>query len=45
VGWVILLIAAILFGVVGFVVKVLKWMLIIAVVLFVAGFVTGIRSR
>jgi len=45
-GWVILLIAlAILLGVVGLVVKILKWVLILAVLLFVAGLVAGLRSR
>jgi hypothetical protein len=46
VAWVILLIAlAILLGVVGFILKILKWVLIIVVLLFIAGLVAGLRSR
>ena len=44
-GWVILIIAAaLLFGLLGLIVKVLKWMLILALILFVAGAVAGFRK-
>jgi hypothetical protein len=46
VGWIVLiLVVAILFGLLGLVVKVLKWMLIIAAVLFLIGVVAGFRKR
>jgi hypothetical protein len=41
----VLIVLAIVFGVVGLVVSALKWLLIIAVVLFVLGLVSGKRSR
>ena len=41
----VLLILALLFGGVGLFVAGLKWLLIIALVLFVASFFTGYRSR
>lgn len=45
-GWVILVILlALAFGIVGLVVKILKWMLILAVILFVVGLVAGFRKR
>jgi hypothetical protein len=42
---VLLLILALLFGGVGLFVEGLKWMLIIALVLFVVSFFTGYRGR
>ncbi len=42
---VLLLILALLLGGVGLFVEGLKWVLIIAVVLFIASFVTGSRGR
>lgn len=41
----VLLILALLFGGVGLFVEGLKWLLIIALVLFVASFFTGYRGR
>jgi hypothetical protein len=41
----LLLVLALLFGGAGLFVAGLKWMLIIAVVLFIAGALTGTRSR
>jgi hypothetical membrane protein len=41
----LLLILALLFGGVGLFVEGLKWLLIIALVLFVASFFTGVRGR
>lgn len=41
----LLLILALLFGGAGLFVEGLKWLLIIALVLFVASFFTGFRSR
>ncbi len=44
-AWVVLILAAaVLFGLLGLVIKVLKWMLILAVILFVAGAVAGFRK-
>jgi hypothetical protein len=42
---VLLLILALLLGGVGLAVEALRWLLIIAVVLFVASFFTGYRGR
>lgn len=42
---ILLLILALLLGGVGLFVEGLKWLLIIAVVLFVVGLVTGFRGR
>ena len=43
--WVIVALAlALLFGLLGLLIKVLKWMLIVAVVLFIAGAVAGFRK-
>ncbi len=41
----LLLILALLFGGLGFFIEGLKWLLIIALVLFVASFFTGYRGR
>jgi hypothetical protein len=41
----VLLLLALLFGGLGLLVEGLKWLLIIAVVLFVVGLVTGGRAR
>ena len=41
----LLLILALIFGGVGLFVEGLKWLLIIAVVLFIASFFTGMRGR
>ena len=44
--WVVLLIiAAIVLGILALVIKALKWLLIIAVVVFVAGLITGWVQR
>jgi hypothetical protein len=46
VGWIVLiLIVAILFGLLGFIVSALKWMLIIAAIVFLIGVVAGFRNR
>ena len=42
---VLLLILALLLGGVGLAVEALRWLLIIALVLFVASFITGSRGR
>jgi hypothetical protein len=44
-GWVIaLIVLAVIFGIVGFAVAALKWLLIIALVLFVLGLVRAFMS-
>ena len=42
---VLLLLLALLFGGVGLLVEGLKWLLIIAVILFIVGLLTGYRGR
>ena len=43
--WVIVALAlALLFGLLGLMIKVLKWMLILALILFVAGAIAGFRK-
>lgn len=45
-GWVaLLLILALLLGGIGFLVQGLKWLLIIALILFLVGVLTGYRGR
>lgn len=46
VGWILLiLIVAILFGLLGLIVQTLKWILIVAGILFLIGVIAGIRRR
>ncbi|MCU1487084.1 MAG: hypothetical protein JWN67_3830 [Actinomycetia bacterium] len=41
----LLIVLAIAFGAIGLLVSALKWLLIVALVLFIAGLVTGGRAR
>jgi Flp pilus assembly protein TadB len=42
---IVLLILALIFGVVGFIVEALQWIIVIALILLVVSFVTGGRAR